>query len=428
MENPPEDPSKNYKNCQFKSTSCGDYSRRHEAGCVILKNLKDNVGTLFDADVVITEYELICLRSETLLNLDDWICVKHKFTLGTDYRPSSHCKYSDHPENVKSKGRKVSWQLYNFVKSLDGNFILGSLICPRCQKKLNEMMEDEPMECDEDEMDADPDFVPTTPFLDDDEKENRRKQLDCLTDVLEIERIRFQVTSNLMDMSPPTLDYLRRMYKNMQHNLIEKFCLLVAPGQEQEMKYILKSQEKSESESDAVITNLKEAFNLCSTRTARRSVLMLIPKAYSKAKVSELFDCSLYEVKRARDALKMYGPCGIEPKKEKVYSRLSIENARHFIDFLFSTGLLQELAYGTTKLKFDSGDKATVSSTILNGIHEHAVKEYQLYCKEINYSPLGRSTLLKMLIKMKPHVRRKLAGVDSFVVDGIEAFEVRNFH
>lgn len=85
------------------------------------------------------------------------------------------------------------------------------------------------------------------------------------------------------------------------------------------------------------------------------------------------------------------------------------------------------MAYGTVTLKLDSGNKLTVSNTILNGIHENAVKEYIIYCSEINYDPLGRSTLRNILDKMKPHTRKKLAGIDSFVVEGIEAFEVSVF-
>lgn len=132
-------------------------------------------------------------------------------------------------------------------------------------------------------------------------------------------------------------------------------------------------------------------------------------------------------MRKAREILKEHGACGIEPIKERSYSRLSIEKARYFIDFLFSSGLLQEVAFGTTKLKFESGDKVTVSNTILNGVYEYAVSEYKKYCQEINYDALGRSSLLKMLSKMKPHIRKKLAGVDTLVVQGIEEeCEIRN--
>ncbi len=172
------------------------------------------------------------------------------------------------------------------------------------------------------------------------------------------------------------------------------------------------------------IEHLKEAFDTCTTKQARLGVLMLVKETISKSKVCESFGCSIYEIKTARTVLKQFGACGEEPKKKRQYSRLSLEKARHFIDFLLSTGLLQEVAYGTTNLKFDSGDKLNISNTVLNGIREQAVKEYIIHCKGIDYDPLGRTSFLNLLVKMKLHIRRKLAGLDTFVVDGIEAFEV----
>ncbi len=170
---------------------------------------------------------------------------------------------------------------------------------------------------------------------------------------------------------------------------------------------------------------MKEAFQQCNTSQARRAVLTLVPKTYSKVTVCELLGCTNYEIVTARSVMKLFGTCGEGASKQRTYSRLSVEKAKHFIDFLFSTGILQEVAYGTTKLKFDSGDKLTVSNTILNGLNEHAVKEYLIYCKEISYNGLARTTLLNILTKMKPHIRKKLSGIDTFVVEGIEAFDVR---
>lgn len=127
-----ENPKDNPKNCQFNSAECGNYTRHHNKnGCVILKDLQEDVGPLFGADVVITESDLICLRSKTILNLERWICAKHQFTLGKNYRPSAKCNFSEHPQNSKAKPKKVSWDLYNFVKSLDSSFVLGSMICVR---------------------------------------------------------------------------------------------------------------------------------------------------------------------------------------------------------------------------------------------------------------------------------------------------------
>lgn len=311
--------------------------------------------------------------------------------------------------------------MYNFVKSLDSKFTLGSMICKICQIKINKLKAELQLK-NEDDTIADPDFAPSLPIVDVDDKLNRREKLDSLTNIFGIGRVRYQVNSAIEQMSEGSLNYFRSVHQQFQSTLTDTFCRLVAPEQEQQMKRVLECQQKLES--DQLLLHLKEAFESCTTRKARLSILMLIPKTFSKLKICELFGCSFYEVERARSITKLYGSCGVEPKQERIYSRLSFQKAQHFINFLFSTGLLQEVAYGTTKLKLDSGDTITVANTILNGIYEHAVKQYIIHCKEVNYAPLGRSTLRNILEKMKAHSRKKLAGVDAFVVEGIEAFEV----
>lgn len=248
--------------------------------------------------------------------------------------------------------------------------------------------------------------------------------MDKLTEIFEIDRVRFQLTTNVTDVSDTTLNYFRCIHRKLLEKLTDVFCNLVAPGLEQQMKEVIEDTNVEKNDSKSTLLHLKESFKSCSTRQARTSILTLVPKQYSKVEISGLFGCTIYEITKARSISKRYGKCEVEPKERKVYSRLSLDKCKHFINFLFTTELLQEVAYGTNNLKLDSGEKLTISNTILNGIHEHAVKEYKIHCEELNYEPLCRTTLLNMLKKMKPRTRKKLAGVDSFVVEGVEAFEV----
>lgn len=414
-----EDP-KHPRKCQFGSIECANYFRH--SGCSILQDLQDNVGDRFNADIIISECQLICMRATTSLNTAALICPKHRFMLGIYYKPSVQCQYREHPKNSKSKAEKISWQLYSFVKSVDLDFVLGSMICKPCQKKLNKLKTETQMECEnDDDLTADPDFVPAVPIVEDEEMLKRRERLDVMTNFFGMERVHYQINKNIEDMSTGSLNYFRSVHQRLQQKLTDMFCDLVAPGQEERMKLVLNEEQTSETHA---LANLKEAFDSCTSRNGRIAILTLVPKTYTKSEICQLFNCSFYEVEKARRSLKLYGACADEPKGEKVYSRLSFEKAQHFVNFLFSAGLLQEVAYGTTKLKLDSGHKIIVSDTILNGVHEHAVREYIVHCKEMSYHPLGRTILLKMLDKMKPHTRKKLAGVDSFVVEGIEAFEV----
>lgn len=254
-------------------------------GCVVLKDLQEDVGKLFDEDLFLTECDLIRLRSKTCLNLEGLICVKHQFGLGKAYRASTYCSYSEHPPISKAKGIKVTWNLYKFVRSLDSSFVLGSLICQPCQKKLTKLKEEERMDCDDND-DSDPDFLPSAPFLDDNEKMNRREELDRLSAALDVDRVLYQITSDINKMSPISLNYFRRTYQEMQVNLTENFCRLVAPGQEREMKNILLKKQETETQDEAILSHLKKAYDTCSTLKAQRAVFMLVPKSYSKPKVS----------------------------------------------------------------------------------------------------------------------------------------------
>lgn len=94
------------------------------------------------------------------------------------------------------------------------------------------MIAEQPIESDEDNMNVDPDFVPPTFFIDEIEKQYRRLQLDYLTEALDTERIRYQISSDIEDMSATSLNYFKRMHQEMQISLMNKFCSFVAPGQE----------------------------------------------------------------------------------------------------------------------------------------------------------------------------------------------------
>lgn len=192
----------------------------------MLKDLEEDVGPIFGADIKITESELIYLRASIPLDPEEYICSTHQIQLGKGYRPSEMCKYFDHPLSSTAKGIKVSWNLYKFLKTLDADFILGSMVCKECQVKLYEVMKREPIECD----DKDPDFVPP-PFLEENDKLNRREQLDCLTTVLGVDRVRYLIGSDIKEMSDSSLNYFCHLYKEMQIKLTDKFCSLVAPGQ-----------------------------------------------------------------------------------------------------------------------------------------------------------------------------------------------------
>ena len=56
---------------------------------------------------------------------------------------------------------------------------------------------------------------------------------------------------------------------------------------------------------------------------------------------------------------------------------------KHFLEFLFGSNLMQDVAYGTTVIKFDSGEKQVLPHAVLTAMRSRVVQNYKQHCKEI---------------------------------------------
>lgn len=63
------------------------------------------------------------------------------------------------------------------------------------------------MECDNN----DPDYFPSAPIIDENDKLEDREQLDCLTMVLDVDRVRYQLGSDIEELGDTTLNYFHRI-------------------------------------------------------------------------------------------------------------------------------------------------------------------------------------------------------------------------
>ena len=96
--------------------------------------------------------------------------------------------------------------------------------------------------------------------------------------------------------------------------------------------------------------------------------------------------------------------------------------SEHFLDFIFSSGMLKDVAYGVTKIKYDSGEEQKVTYAILTTKFSHAIAFYIESCKIADLSPLSESSLWKILHVIKPSQRKSLAGLEDITASGMNAF------
>ena len=104
--------------------------------------------------------------------------------------------------------------------------------------------------------------------------------------------------------------------------------------------------------------------------------------------------------------------------------RLRVDEAQldHFIHFITSPHIIQDLPFGQKKFHLSNGNILEVPNVIRSLIPERIAAQYKQYCEENNFVPFSRSTMLRVLSACSATVRRCLQGLEYFAADSASAF------
>ncbi|CAC5383981.1 unnamed protein product [Mytilus coruscus] len=84
---------------------------------------------------------------------------------------------------------------------------------------------------------------------------------------------------------------------------------------------------------------------------------------------------------------------------------------------------MKDLPYGQRTLKLDSGEIINIPNVIRSLSSSSLISQYLQLCEEDNISPLGKSTLYKILSECAASVRKSVEGLDNYVMEGSRAFQ-----
>ena len=104
--------------------------------------------------------------------------------------------------------------------------------------------------------------------------------------------------------------------------------------------------------------------------------------------------------------------------------RLDPVKTDHFFDYISWTCFLQDVAYGTRKLKLDSGEQITIPNSIRTVIPSRIVQQYLAFCSESDFKPVGERMLFRILEVCLASQQKSLQGLDYVSTEGSEAFDV----
>ena len=134
-------------------------------------------------------------------------------------------------------------------------------------------------------------------------------------------------------------------------------------------------------------------------------------------------DLARNKFRSARKHIKTHGRGVPPPKLTRTRMAVSKTQLDHFLDFITSSHINQDLPFGERSVKLSTNEVITVPNVIRTMIPETIVKQYLAYSEETGFAPLSRRTLLRILSSCPASVQKSLQGLDYISSEGSQAFD-----
>ena len=103
--------------------------------------------------------------------------------------------------------------------------------------------------------------------------------------------------------------------------------------------------------------------------------------------------------------------------------RTDLKELDHFLSFIASPYIIQDLPFGEKFLKLSSGEVVQTPNVIRVSVNERIINQYLQCCNETGRDLLRRSTLRRILSACRTSTRKSFQGLDYLVSGGCKAFD-----
>ena len=169
---------------------------------------------------------------------------------------------------------------------------------------------------------------------------------------------------------------------------------------------------------------LTEAYNHAHSWDTRRQILSIMSGVASFKVISGFIPgLTRYRFTLANLHRLQYGRGAPVTHQPSPRIRVDRQQLDHFLSFITSPHLVQDLPFGQKTLKLSSGKLIEIPNVIRTMIPQRIARQYSHYCEETNFKPFSERTMLRVLAECLASVRKSLQGLDYFAADGARAFE-----
>ena len=152
---------------------------------------------------------------------------------------------------------------------------------------------------------------------------------------------------------------------------------------------------------------LVEAYHNTSSWDTRRQVLSVMTGVASFNNISQYIPgltryrftmAKLHQLQLGRGAQVLQQPTA--------RIRMDLSQLDHFLGFITSPHLVQDLPFGQKHFKLSSRELIEVPNVICQMIPQRVVQQYKQYCMESNFKPFSESTMLRVLSECSASARK----------------------
>jgi len=175
---------------------------------------------------------------------------------------------------------------------------------------------------------------------------------------------------------------------------------------------------------DAYLEALAEAYKNSASWDARRQVLSIMAGVASFSAISQYIPgLTRYRYQMATLHSIQHGRGVPVLKSSSPRLRVDRQQLDHFLGFITSPHLIQDLPFGERRLRLTYGREIAVPNVIRIMIPQRIVHQYQELCAETKFTPFSQSTMLRVLSECSATVRRSLQGLHYYAAEGSRAFD-----
>lgn len=220
-----------------------------------------------------------------------------------------------------------------------------------------------------------------------------------------------------------TSDRTKRLHARKAQQVVNACLEEIAPGRSSQLYSHLHKNISADVDCP-LMDALSECYNNAGHWRARRQILSIFADKVSfddLLKWIPTLKKNRWDI--AREHVGEHGRGAPMPPVKNTRLCVKEEKLEHFLTFITSTNIIQDLPFGEKTLKLSSNAKFKIPNVVRSQIPEHIVRQYQGYCKDTGYVPMSRRTLLRVLNVCSASTRKSLQGLDYFSASGAEAFD-----